>query len=364
MKILMLCNTLWQNNLGRTLPFYKKVSEVHEVKVIGPLKKGTEIFSPYKGLMEYVPWPHPPTHKMLNFLMQVSKGCDLIHCFKSLPWSYFPSLFLKILRKKPLVLDIDDLDYYPTSLKARFSLPAIGTNMTGLADAIVVQSTKLQEKFGGTQIHTGADTELCNPNVDGSKIKERYNLYDSFTIVNVGTLKRYKGVDIVLEAVRQLNDERIKVFLVGINGATMDRYSENLIKTYKKKLGEQLILAPPQPFLEMPKFLAASDLIVLPHKQDAPWRGFEIPAKLYDAMAMGLAIIVSNVGDLPEIVGDAGIVIPDGDVKACKEAILRLFNDRQLAKKLGAKARERCVEKYSWDVLKKKTLDVYDGVLK
>jgi glycosyltransferase involved in cell wall biosynthesis len=357
MKILMLCNTLWQNNLGRTLPFYKKVSEEHDVKVIGPLKKTTEIFTPYRNLMDYVPWSLPPTHKSLTILMQVSKNCDLIHCFKPLPWSYFPSLVLKVIRKKPLVLDIDDLDYF------RFSLSTISTKMTGLADAIVVQSTRLQEKFGGIQIHTGTDTELCNPNVDGSEIREKYNLHDSFTIVNVGTIKKYKGIDIILEAVRRLNDERIKVFLVGVNEATMDNHSVNLMKTYKNKLGKRLILAPPQPFTEMPKFLAASDLVVLPHRQDKPWRGFEIPARLYDAMAMGMPTIVSDVSDLPEIVGDAGVVIPDGDVDACKEAILNLFKDQQLAKNLGKKARKRCIEKYSWDVLKRKIFKVYASVL-
>lgn len=363
MKILMLCNILWQNNLGRVLPFYKKVSEVHEVKVIGPLKKDTEIFSPYTDMMEYVPWSHPPTHNTIKFFMQQSKDCDLIHCFKPLPWSYLPGLFLKGLLRKPLVLDIDDLDYYPASLKHRFSLPAITTKMTGLADAITVQSTRLQKKFGGIQIHTGADTKLCNPYVDGNGIIERYNLHDSFTIVNVGNIKSYKGIDIILEAVLRLKDERIKVFLVGINEATMDSYSNNLIRTYKKKLGKQLILAPPQPFSEMPKFLAASDLVILPHKQNAPWEGFEIPARLYDAMAMGMPIVVSNVGDLPEIIGDSGIIIPDGDIDACKDAILHIMDDRQLAKDLGNRARRRCVERYSWDVLKEKILKVYESVL-
>lgn len=363
MKILMLCNTLWQNNLGRTLPFYKKVSEVHDVKVIGPLKKDTEIFSPYRGMMNYVPWYFPPTHKAIKLFIQESKDCDLIHCFKPLPWSYFPSLFLKFLCKKPLVLDIEDLDYYPVSLKKRFSLPAITTNMTGLADAIVVQSRQLQKKFGGVQIHTGTDTEMCNPNVDGSEIKEKYNLTDSFTIVNVGSLRKYKGIDIILEAVSQLNDERIKVFLVGIDEATMDSYSKDIINSYKKKIGKQMILAPPQPFSEMPKFLAASDLVILPHKHYGPWRGFEIPARLYDAMAMGMPVIVSNMGDLPEIIGDAGIVIPDGDINACKNAILQIMNDNQLAKKLGTMARKRCVEQYSWDVLKKKILEVYESVM-
>ncbi|MDI6639974.1 MAG: glycosyltransferase family 4 protein, partial [Methanocellales archaeon] len=352
MKILMLCNTLWQNNLGRTLPFYIKVSEEHDVEIIGPLKKDTEIFEPYKGLMNYKPWSLPPTHRALELFLKESKDCDLIHCFKPLPWSYFPSLFLKFLRRKPVVLDIDDLDFYPLSFKDHISLRRVSTGLIRCSNAVVVNSSQLQKKFGGTLIRTNTDTDFCKPNVDGGEIKKKYGLEDSFTIVNVGTLKRYKGMDVVLEAVRQLNNEEIKVFLVGIDEITSDEFSKNLISKYKKILKDQLIILPPQPFNKLPKFLAAGDAVFLLHKYDAPWRGFEVPTKLYDAMAMGMPVVVSNVGDLPEVVGDSGITIPSDDVDACKNAIKMLYDDEKLRKKLGKKARDRCVEKYSWEVLK------------
>ena len=80
-------------------------------------------------------------------------------------------------------------------------------------------------------------------------------------------------------------------------------------------------------------------------------------------MAAGKPIIVSNVGDLPAVVGDTGIVIKDGDVNECADAMLKVYNDPALAKKLGKKTRERCVKEYSWEALKEKTLQVYNEIL-
>ncbi len=362
MKILMFCNTLWQNNLVRTFPFYRVLSREHDVTVVGPLKRGASIFEPYRDSMNYHPWRLPPGPRLPADLAGLARDCDLVHCFKPLPWSYFPSLVLKVLGRRPLVLDIEDLDYYPLTPRDHFRLRRFSTALSPVADAVVVNSVALQQRFGGEIIYTGADTERFHPGISGDAVRERLGLGDDFTVVHAGTLKRYKGVDTLVDAV-SCSRVRARVVLVGADPAVMDPFSMRMLEEYRKRLGDRLVVLPPQPIGAMPGFLAAADAVFLPHKFDGPHRGFETPARLFEAMAMGKPVVASSFGDVPAILEGAGLRVAPGDAEACRDALERLAGDPGLRAELGRKARRRCVEFYSWKVLQSRILEVYRRVL-
>ena len=83
-------------------------------------------------------------------------------------------------------------------------------------------------------------------------------------------------------------------------------------------------------------------MLVLPSLEE----GFGIPA--LEAMTIGLPVIASNRGALPEVVGDAGILVEPEDVRALAAAIEQLVNDNLLRRSLAAKGVERA-EHFSWD---------------
>lgn len=370
MKILMLCNSLWMNNLVRTYPFYNKLSEDHEITVVGPLKEGTEIYLPYRNSMKYRPWRLEPTMKGLkslyNAVREESRDSDIIHVFKPLPWSYFPALFARAARKIPIVLDIEDLDYFPMSWKDRLSMPAAAYNMIGKSDAVVVHTSGLQELYGGTIIRTGADTGFFRPDVEGTQeLREKLGLEGKFVIPFLGTPRRYKGIELIVRALKLLDRKDIVFMIVG---NTDDEDFMEIYPDYK----EYIKLVPPQPFEDMPKYLAMSDLVILTHMNYGPWRGFEVPAKIYDSMACGKPVIVSRMGDCPDIIGDTGIILEselkqihpeENEVRELAEAIEQVYNDPGAARELGESARERCIKNYSWDVLKDRISEVYEKVL-
>ncbi len=370
MKLLFLCNSLWMNNLVRTYPFYKKLSEDHEIIVVGPLKEGTEIYAPYRNAMAYRPWSLTPTWHGLKSLFDAvreeSKDCDILHVFKPLPWSYFPALLARAARKIPIVLDIEDLDYFPISWKDKFSLPAMSYSMIHSSDAVVVHTRKLQELYGGTIIRTGTDTDLFMPDVRGAaELREKLGLEGKFIIPFLGTPRRYKGIELIMQALKRLNKKDM-VFLVV--GDSRDSDFMELYPAYK----EYIKLVPPQPFEDMPKYLAMSDLVILAHMNYGPWRGYEVPAKIYDSMACAKPVIVSRVGDSPDIIADTGIILKgelksihptESEVKECADAIEYIYDNPEEARRLGGSARKRCVENYSWDVLKKQILNEYEKVL-
>ena len=81
-----------------------------------------------------------------------------------------------------------------------------------------------------------------------------------------------------------------------------------------------------------------------------------------EAMAYGKAVIASNTGGLPEVVGDAGILVPPQDEKALAEAIDRLDKDDELRMSLGRKAQQRMLS-FSWDEIAKRTADTYASII-
>lgn len=83
-----------------------------------------------------------------------------------------------------------------------------------------------------------------------------------------------------------------------------------------------------------------ADAFVLPTRADA------VPWVVAEAMAAGLAIVASPVGAIPEMVGDAGILVPAGDAAALAESLGRLRDEPQLLSELGARARRRAEEHY------------------
>ncbi len=107
---------------------------------------------------------------------------------------------------------------------------------------------------------------------------------------------------------------------------------------------------------EMPLFYGAAEALLLPSR----YEGFGLPA--LEAMAAGCPVVASNVSALPEVTGEAALLVPPEDPQAWAEAVLRLLRDDRLRKSLVEKGRERA-SRYTWDDCARRTLAVYRRVL-
>ena len=99
-------------------------------------------------------------------------------------------------------------------------------------------------------------------------------------------------------------------------------------------------------------YLGAADIVAVPQRQSNDTRG-QVPAKIFDAMALGRAVISTPVSMIPEILDGCGVLVPPGNVAALAEAIARLADHPDEAAALGRRARERCVERYSFDAARR-----------
>jgi len=80
-------------------------------------------------------------------------------------------------------------------------------------------------------------------------------------------------------------------------------------------------------------------------------------------MACGVPVVSTNGGALPEVVGDAGVIVPAKDAEALATAIATLLEDREQREALGARGRQRILEKFSWDVCAREMTAYYRRVL-
>ncbi len=97
---------------------------------------------------------------------------------------------------------------------------------------------------------------------------------------------------------------------------------------------------------------ASSALFVFPSEND------NFPVVLLEALAGGCAIITTGVSGMPEVVGDAGVLVPPRDVPALRAALLRLMHDDRLRADLSARARAR-IACFAWDDVTRRYLDLY-----
>jgi len=93
---------------------------------------------------------------------------------------------------------------------------------------------------------------------------------------------------------------------------------------------------------DMPRLLAAADIVVLPSRAEA------LPTVLLEAAAAGRPVVATRVGGVPEVVvhGQTGLLVPAGDVSALRRALLALLQDDGLCRRMGRTARSRAVARF------------------
>jgi glycosyltransferase involved in cell wall biosynthesis len=206
-------------------------------------------------------------------------------------------------------------------------------------------------------VYNGIDTEIYGGNeTPGQK---RGGL-----IMVANTDDRKKGVLFLLQAMELLREDGVKLTIVD-DAERHSSYAEDVgpLPSYGYKLMTKLNLDGMVRFTgrltreELAQRYAAAQIAVVP----SLYEGFGIPAA--EAMACGTPVISTTGGALPEVVGNAGILVPPGDAGALAVAIRQLLNDREAQQRMSEAGRERVKEKFSWERAAAETLRVYEEVL-
>ena len=131
-------------------------------------------------------------------------------------------------------------------------------------------------------------------------------------------------------------------------------------EVFKLGIADSVIFAGRMPNLEMPKYYAASDIVVLPSLKEATSiAGLE-------AMACGKPLVGANVGGIPQIIadGETGILVPPKNSESLSCAIVSLLIDDEKRTTIGLNARKRAENEFSWQVIARKTQKVYNKIVR
>ncbi len=198
-------------------------------------------------------------------------------------------------------------------------------------------------------IPNGVDIERFSPDVDVSEVRRKFRLENRCVIILSGHLEDWTGVGLVHGLAKRLETEfpDSNILLVG-TGSSITPLFESL---FKDNLIHMVTYAGLQPFEEMPKFTAMSDiaLCVLP---DNPVSHAASPLKLFEYMGCGKAIVATRVAGTEEALDDGmGILVRPGKTDEICDAVVKLCRDPNLRKTLGRNARAQVEKKHSWEAL-------------
>jgi glycosyltransferase involved in cell wall biosynthesis len=113
---------------------------------------------------------------------------------------------------------------------------------------------------------------------------------------------------------------------------------------------------------EVPAYLNAMDILCAPSQTTAHWRE-QFGRMLIEAFASGVAVIAASSGEIPHVVADAGVLVPEDDLSAWHQAIEMLTTERVRRCELARRGRQRAESIYAWPVVARQHLDFFERVI-
>jgi glycosyltransferase involved in cell wall biosynthesis len=179
-----------------------------------------------------------------------------------------------------------------------------------------------------------------------NRVREKYNLPDNI-ILSVGSLKKHKNLESLLDAYLSLKTKNIKHKLLMVG-----RFRPREAQILKKLNASGAIYIGEVPLEDLVVIYNLADLFIIP----SLYEGFGLP--VLEAMACGVAVACSKASSLPEVADEAAYYFNPYDQKDIENAIWNVISNQDLRMKLINKGFEN-LKKFSWDKSAKETMEVY-----
>jgi len=176
---------------------------------------------------------------------------------------------------------------------------------------------------------------------------------DELLLGFVGRVCQGKGIDYLIDAIKVLFPRYERLKFVAVGECSVDNIEQRLASPN----GRRVIL--PGFRGDIHNYYQAIDIVVLPSLKEG------LPTTIIEAMACGKAIVATDVGGIPEVITDDtnGLLVEPRDSASLIESIQRLIEDESLRDRLGQAALDTATRNYSYDVLKRRTTQLYKSMV-
>ncbi|MBI4482050.1 MAG: glycosyltransferase family 4 protein [Acidobacteria bacterium] len=251
-------------------------------------------------------------------------GCKLVTtCWENIPFANEPGPLERRIKKQ--VQEKSDL-FLATSALARRALQAEG-----------VDTDRIRVLFPGVNL------ERFRPGGKDAELLSRWDLKPAdLVILFVGRLVREKGVFTLARALRFLRDDPamgeqgVRGLLVG------DGPERTALEAFLRELalGQRVTIRAGLPYSEMHRVHSLADVFVLPSIPTTQWQE-QFGMVLAESMACQKVVVGTECGSIPEVVGEAGVLVPSGDAEALAGALRRLVLHPEVRRELSVASRRR-----------------------
>jgi len=333
------------SNLVREL---EKLDGEHHFELIRP-KQIKDFSTPQRWWWDQVTYPK----------IAMNKGVDLLHqpCF-SAPFRF----------KGPVVVTIHDIisllfpenipfasrmfysKWMPYSYKKATRIITISqSTMNDITRVLNIAPEKI------TVIPLAVDDrfkEVAKQD-EVEKVKKKYQIPGDY-ILHIGTLEPRKNLAVLIDVFSRLISEKGTDGLYLVISGKKGWYYEGLFEKVKKlDLEKRVIFTGYIEDEDKPALYKGATVFAFP----SLYEGFGLPP--LEAMASGVPVVSSNTSSMPEVVGEAGILLAPTDKKRWVEALLNVYQNADLRKKMIARNREQ-IKKFSWEKTARETVRVYE----
>jgi len=279
---------------------------------------------------------------------------------------HFPNFVSPPLKRGKAVVTIHDLAFrhYPEYIEPK-NLSFLNEQLPRTlkkVDSVIVDSEFTKDELISfydivpekvTVTHLGVSAEFRPVEETGllEETRKRYQLPERF-ILSLGTLEPRKNIPALLKAysrIRQPPGFEHKLVLAGMKGWLYDGIFEQIKRL---NLENQVLFTGYVPEEDLPFLYNLSNLFVLP----SLYEGFGLP--VLEAFACGVPVITSNRASLPEVAGDAAILIDPEDIDALTRGMTDVLGSEHLRNELIGKGLRRA-KQFSWEKTARETLKVY-----
>ncbi len=212
----------------------------------------------------------------------------------------------------------------------------------------------------------GVDESLFKPETQ-SDLRDSLGIQpDDFVVGFVGRFVEEKGLLTLTQALAGLQEKPWKWLLLGRG----ELQSTLLKKTTELGIKDRLILVESVPHDHVQKYINLMNTLVLPSETTDKFKTLtsvgwkeQFGHVLIEAMACKVPVIGSDSGEIPHVIGDAGLVFPEKNAEELRNCLMQLMEQKELAENLGQKGYEKTMAKYTNKALAKQLLSFYQELV-